>query len=96
VSFVIYKYPLQVNDTVAVSLPQDAELLCVQEQHGKPCLWALVDPTADTVQRVLRMAGTGHPLSDDEQRTYLNTFQLLGGELVFHVFEVVPASSEGS
>jgi|HubBroStandDraft_6_1064221.scaffolds.fasta_scaffold17260_10 hypothetical protein len=82
----VYKYPLQVVDEVAVSLPEGAEVLDVQAQAETPCLWALVDPTAATEQRFFRLFGTGHPVAEDDL-TYVGTFQLRGGVFVYHVFE---------
>jgi len=86
----VFKYPLPVlDDYVRVDMPRGAELLCVQMQHGTPCVWALVDPTVALMTRVLRIAGTGHPIERDVGR-YVGTFQMHGGALVFHVFEVTP------
>ncbi len=83
----IYKYPLQINDAIAVELPAGSVPLCVQMQGDTPCLWATVDPdTERTEQRVFRIAGTGHDLGAVGR--YLNTFQMFGGGLVFHVFEM--------
>lgn len=50
-------------------------------------LWALVDPQADTTVRRFAVHGTGHP-GVDATGTYVGTYQLAGGQLVFHVFEV--------
>lgn len=86
----IYKYPLTVTGHNALRMPKGAEVLTVQMQHGVPCLWVLVDTDAPECERVLRIYGTGHPISDDENALYVGTFQLSGGAFVFHVFEVVP------
>ena len=70
-------------------MPKDAEILTVQTQNGKPCLWALVDPKAETEIRVIEIFGTGHPVLSDmgTSRKYISTFQMQEGRLVFHVFE---------
>lgn len=83
----VYKYPLRVNDEVSVMLPFGAEVLTVQEQRGEPCLWALVDPAMREIEYVFRIAGTGHDIEWKEGMVHCGTFQLRGGELVFHVFE---------
>jgi hypothetical protein len=88
VSRVIYKYPLQVQDEVAVALPRGAELLDVQAQDDTPCLWALVETEANTEQRVFCIFGTGHRISALGLR-YIATCQLHGEMLVLHVFEKV-------
>lgn len=92
----IWKFPIQINDNVTISMPQGAEILTVQTQQiGKfnpdktPCLWALVNPNNATEERSFEVFGTGHPMHCDMgvDRKYIGTFQIRGGELVFHVFE---------
>jgi hypothetical protein len=84
----IWKFPLEVTDVQTVRMPRGARILCVQVQSGVPCLWAEVDPKAETELRTLRIYGTGHPMAEGEQRNYVGTFQLVGMGLVFHVYEV--------
>ena len=84
----IWKYPLGLNDRQALTMPPGAKLLTVQAQgeYGA-CLWALVDerlPDAET--RTIAIYGTGTPIPD-EPGDYIATFQIMGGELVFHAFE---------
>lgn len=85
----LYKYQLpSFSDVVDISMPSGAAVLHVDVQHGVPCLWARVDPLAPEVLRRFRIAGTGHTLGSNVGR-HLGTFQLQGGSLIFHVFEVV-------
>ena len=81
----VYKYPLPVGDWVTVTMPDGAEPLCVQVQHGEPCLWARVAPGNPPVAHHFRIAGTGHDLGSNLGR-HIGSFQLAGGALVFHVF----------
>ena len=71
-------------------MPKGAEVLTVQTQGKaeRPELWALVNPDAATEPRTFRTYGTGHPIDHDPGR-YVATYQLHGGGLVFHVFEIV-------
>jgi len=46
---VIWKYP--VSPQFDVELPEDAEVLSVQAQDGKPQMWVLLDPDAPKVKR---------------------------------------------
>lgn len=86
----IYKYELRVDDEQIVQLPRGAQVLCVQTQRERPCLWCLVDVDAPIEPRTFRIYGTGHPFDRDPLDTrYIGTFQLRGGQLVFHVFEVI-------
>lgn len=82
----IRKYQLEVTDEQEIELPNTHRLLSVQEQNGTPCLWALVDPDAASMKRMLRIFGTGQPIKEYPNADFLGTFQLHGGRLVFHVF----------
>lgn len=67
-------------------MPRAAKVLCVQVQHGAPQIWALVGNEAETVEaRPFRVFGTGQEMPGG--LSYLGTFQLSGGGLVWHLFE---------
>lgn len=83
----IYKYRIVPDDAHTLRLPIGAEFLSIQEQHGSPQAWFLIDPDEKvSVKRFFRVYGTGHDMPDDPGK-YLGTFQLHGGSLVFHLFE---------
>lgn len=84
----IYKYKLDTTDLQTVQMPEDARILCVQTQQGEPCLWAMVNPERKRVDRQIATYGTGHPIPVDISAGYIGTYQLSGGMLVFHVFDV--------
>lgn len=81
----VYKYPLLLGDWTSVRMPEGALPLCVQVQDGAPCLWARVDIDKPPVTHHFRIAGTGHDLGSNVGR-HIDSFQLHGGALVFHVF----------
>ena len=88
---VIWKYALQGEDETVAEMPVGAEILTVQKQHGRPCVWALVDPDAAAVEvRRFRTYGTGRR-HEAVTGNYIGTYQLDGGcgggGLIFHVFE---------
>ena len=85
----IWKFELKTTDTQKLEMPVGAEILTVQAQNERPCLWALVDPTEKKETRLFDIFGTGHPIHCDMSigRRYIGTYQLNGGSLVFHVFE---------
>lgn len=85
----IHKYPLRVMDTQEIPMPFGAEILCVQVQHGTPCLWAMVFAENRLEPRTIEAFGTGHEMPPNTHRKYIGTFQMNGGALVFHVFERV-------
>lgn len=84
----IYKYVVR-PDRLKVEMPKGAKVLTAQLQHGEICVWAEVQPDAPTEQRHFEVFGTGHPMHEDmgTSREYINTVQLEGGALVFHVYE---------
>jgi len=87
----IFKYDIEVKDDITVMLPQWAKVLSVQVQDDKPKIWALVDTAMALEERRFKLYGTGHPISaydTDGTFKFVGTFQLRGGQLVFHLFEV--------
>jgi hypothetical protein len=88
---VVWKFPLDVADVQDVSIPKGAQLLTVQSQGTNVCLWAFCDPGAEKVKRYICILGTGHEAPDYGALNYISTFELHGGALVFHAFEIVNA-----
>ncbi len=86
----IWKYELTASDENDLQMPEGAEVLTVQVQGGLVCIWAIVDDTAPLTSRCFEIFGTGHRIEDGSgKRKYVGTFQLQGGSLVFHVFELL-------
>ncbi len=84
----IYKYEMEVDGVVDIPMPKGAHVLTVKVQHGKPCLWAIVDPDAPTETRSFRVFGTGHEMDIDIPHShYIGTYQLFDGNFLGHVFE---------
>lgn len=88
----IWKFPLRITDEQVIKIPKGSVILCVQ-QHGYPCIWAQVFPHMEMVERTIEVFGTGHTMQQDgeNQRSYLGTVQI--NQLVWHIFERFPASS---
>ncbi len=84
----IWKYTLAVSDHPVITMQKGAIILSVDVQHGAGVqVWALVDPEAPTELRRFRVAGTGHPLEEDiELLRFIGTVQMMGGQLVWHIF----------
>lgn len=82
----IYKYQLQTTDEQVIELPKYYQILSVQIQNGVPCMWVLVDPENEPDSTKIRIYGTGHQF-DLKAWKFIDTYQLQGGALVFHVFE---------
>lgn len=88
----IWKYKLELTDEQDVEMPVNAQILCVQEQHGKIMLWAVVDETVEALKLKHRIViyGTGKPVDPKRDMTYIGTVQIdnVGeGTLVWHIFE---------
>ena len=83
----IWKFPVSVDDYFEVTMPIGSKVLSVQTQRGLPAMWAAVDSEADVETRGFCLRGTGHPLDSTESR-FIGSFQLYGGNLVYHLFEV--------
>ena len=84
----IYKYPLEITDTQFVELPLGAEILTAQMHGGQLCLWAVVNTLPEAVKknRRIEIIGTCNPMPTGDLK-YISTFQMMGGGLIFHVFE---------
>lgn len=83
----IWKYELQTTDEQSVEMPFGAEILTVQEQFDKPCIWCLVDSDAKKALRQIRIIGTGHPIEQEFDGKYVGTYQVYSGSGVFHLFD---------
>ena len=88
----IWKYQIPIQDYFELELPKDAEILTVQMQYGIPCLWALVDPTAQQEFRLFRLLEIGHP-GETLNLDYIGTVQQAEGQLIWHVFEILREKS---
>ena len=85
----IFKYKLKMKDTQEKAMSIGAEILCVQTQFEKPCIWALINPKVKGIEdRHFRIYGTGHTINYTNLK-YIGTFQLDGGNYVFHLYECI-------
>lgn len=83
----IWKTQIIPDDYIELFLPKGAKPLSVQVQNDEPLLWLLCDQDAVYEQRTFRLVATGE-IVKDENLEFIGTFQLSGGSLVFHLFEV--------
>lgn len=81
----IWKFEAPITD-LKISMPTGAQIIDLRIQRRMPCLWAVVDPKADLVERRFRWVGTGHEMDFDGE--YVGTVQSPDETLVFHLFEV--------
>lgn len=84
----ILKYVLDL-DNPAIDVPKDAKFLSVQVQESQPVVWFEVDPRKPKEKRRLAIVGTGWDNSVYPNYEYLGTFQVMGGALIFHLYEIL-------
>lgn len=90
----IYKYELEVKGVQVLEIPEGAIIRCVQVQFGVPCLWAEVDSRSPKEKRTIEIFGTGHDIPAELRLSYISTFQMDSGALVFHAYERNAATSD--
>lgn len=85
----IWKYDLSIIGEQKILIPKNSKILSVQVQNGVPCVWVLVDENSDNEEKTFFTYGTGNPiLPQKSETTFLGTYQLYDGQLVFHVFYI--------
>lgn len=91
----IYKYPVTPYPFV-LELPQEARVLTVQVQGKEPKMWVIVDPEKQTELRAFIVIGTGHDIDEQLEKnlSFIGTFQMKRGALIFHLFEIIGASKD--
>jgi len=78
------------NEVTEVEMPKGAEILHAGTQRVIPCVWALVDPEAETETRLFYLAATGEDVPEGE---YVGTVFQHGVAYVWHVFDVTEGTS---
>lgn len=85
----IWKFPFEIKDDIEIEMPSGSEILTVQMQGRMACIWAKVSDDSPKIKRHFQVFGTGIPIPKIHKlRSYIGTFQLLQGQLVFHLFEL--------
>lgn len=87
----ILKYKLTtVKNKNIILMPVGAEILSIQIQGQYPCIWALVNPELEEVERVIEVYGTGHEIlpTTGGIRKFITTVQFQQN-LVLHFFELI-------
>lgn len=71
---------------MTILAPAGATVLSVMEQRDQLQVWALVNSANAPELIQLQIYGTGHPVPENPGR-FINTFQMAGGDLIFHAFQ---------
>lgn len=89
----IWKYvlvPKKGTFNILIDIPKGATVLTAREQGDDICIWAEVNPDEPFKEtRIFEVFGTGHemPIDMGIDRKYIGTASILGGGLIFHVYE---------
>lgn len=78
------------KDKQTIEMPAGAQILTVQNQDNIGVLWAIVPDGVPKMieRRVIATYGTGHEMTD-APHTYIGTYQLAFGRLIYHIFETI-------
>lgn len=88
----IWKYPVAFDiifhlEQFQLVMPTGAKILKLDIQRNEPQLWVVVNPENEVETRRFRVLGTGRPFEDLEYLEYVDSYQVNGGQFVWHVFE---------
>ncbi len=72
-----------------IYMPIGAEIACLQKQHGKPKLWAIVDNLNPLEEREFYIIGTGQNIPQDKPALYIGSWAAMDDNMVWHLFEVL-------
>ncbi len=85
----VFKYGLQFKNFQKIGMFKDAEILKVDLQRNKLCLWALIDTEKEMEQRIFIVIKSGEELpTNRENLHYLNSCFLFKENETNHVFEL--------
>ena len=88
----IFKYRVPIVQEFSIDMPNGANVIAYQVQHGDPTIWAEVDETKALVKHNFITLGTGHEAPELRGR-HLGTIQL--DSFVWHLYEGVPDNYRG-
>jgi len=81
----IWKFKVESCGRFSLMMPENSEILTVQVQNGSPYLWAKVQKAAPLASYEFKVYSTGQQ-QEKIEGSYIGTFQLLDGSLVFHLY----------
>lgn len=84
----IWKYEIPFPDGSVIEIPYPCEVVALQVQNDRPCIWVSVDPNGTKYKRCFKWVGTGHTYPADW--IYVGTLQ--GGLFIWHLFTHAPES----
>jgi hypothetical protein len=87
----MWKFEIPREDDFELEMPDGSIPLSVGVQHEKAVIWAAVNSETEKKEKHLfHLRGTGHPLPNLNIVQFVGTFQLRGGDQIFHLFDGGP------
>ena len=83
----IWKYPVSFGGSFNLTMPVGARILKLDIQFNDPQIWAIVDPDKEIEVREFISIGTGQAFPKSDRLEYIDSYQVNGGQYVWHVFE---------
>lgn len=87
---IIHKYVIDSINTYYLNLPRNSQILSVQNQREKLCVWVRIEDPTEKEKKVhtLRVFMTGDENTDNTANLrFISTVQFAQGAFVVHVFE---------
>lgn len=85
----VHKFHLEIGKLNTLQIPEEAELLTIQNQRGNICAWFLVNTNNLFEERVFSVFGTGSSLNKVEMDDSVYCATIQQGEFVWHIFEFI-------
>lgn len=86
----VWKYEIKIHGEFEHEIPEEAKLLCVKEQNGKPYMWLTVPTNINRTRKFKYVVVmTGEEYDQDTVGQYIGSFQLTDKEerrYVGHLF----------
>ena len=88
--YTIWKYEIPTETNFEIEMPRVSKVLKCENQRNLPYMWVLVDTESTLIKRKFLFVGTGHKLDIGGlgDVRHVSTFQVDGGNYIFHIFEV--------
>jgi hypothetical protein len=83
----IFKQTLDTVYEQTIELPEYSRILCINVQHGIPCIWYECNPNMPEEEVKIFCVGTGGELPERVGLEYLGTVLMFGGDCVFHYYK---------
>ena len=86
-SYIIYKYHLEIITEQTITITEDYHILDIQIQNDRVCVWILIDTEQPKDNRLtILICGTGQEISKELYNTIEHIGTIQEGAMVWHLF----------